>query len=92
MFHERLTTCRPLAQLRMSRCRLALCSAVVVHLLCPQGHPYLEEMKQTAKYIATRGKGILARWVLCVNDAVLCSYLRCQHVCVCVCGWVKAVP
>jgi hypothetical protein len=29
-----------------------------------KGNPYLEEMKQTAKYIAKRGKGILARWVL----------------------------
>lgn len=28
----------------------------------PQGNPYLEEMKATAKYIAKRGKGILARW------------------------------
>lgn len=26
-----------------------------------QGNPYLEEMKETAKYIARRGKGILAR-------------------------------
>lgn len=33
-----------------------------VWCLSPQGNPYLEEMKQTAKYIAKRGKGILARW------------------------------
>lgn len=49
------------------------CALLCCGLLCAQGNPNLEEMKATAKYIAKRGKGILARWVLVVSDAVLCD-------------------
>jgi hypothetical protein len=45
-----------------------------------QGNPYLEEMKATAKYIAKRGKGILARWVVLLADAVCCATHAGNHV------------
>jgi len=36
-----------------------------------QGNPFLEEMKETAKYISKRGKGILARYRGLATDHVV---------------------
>lgn len=54
--------CLPLNWHSVTDCHLVLPLLCYAACCAAQGNPYLEEMKETAKYIARRGRGILARY------------------------------